>query len=126
MPFEPGPFNSVLSLAPLIPRADEGDLYELLGNLLDNAAKWASSEVRIRAEIRTRMLMLTIDDNGPGFPEDADKLLSRGVRADSITPGQGIGLGAVAELVKVYDGTIALSRADGVLNGARVTVSLSV
>ncbi|WP_293373552.1 ATP-binding protein [Nevskia sp.] len=107
-------------------RADEGDLYELLGNLLDNAAKWATSEVRMRAEIRTRMLVLIIDDDGPGFPEDADKLLSRGVRADSITPGQGIGLGAVAELVKVYDGSITLSRADGVLSGARVTVTLSV
>lgn len=107
-------------------RADEGDLYELLGNLLDNAAKWAKTEVRMRAEIGSRMLVLVIDDDGPGFPEDADKLLSRGVRADSITPGQGIGLGAVAELVKVYDGSVELSRADGGLSGARVTVKLSV
>jgi len=107
-------------------RADEGDLYELLGNLLDNAAKWARTAVHARADIRNRMLVLVIDDDGPGFPEDADKLLSRGVRADSITPGQGIGLGAVAELVKVYDGSVELSRADGGLGGARVTVSLSV
>lgn len=107
-------------------RADEGDLYELLGNLLDNAAKWARTEVRMQADIRNRMLVLVIDDDGPGFPEDADKLLSRGVRADSITPGQGIGLGAVAELVKVYDGSVELSRADAGLGGARVTVSLSV
>lgn len=107
-------------------RADEGDLYELLGNLLDNAAKWARTEVRMQADIRNRMLVLVIDDDGPGFPEDADKLLSRGVRADSITPGQGIGLGAVAELVKVYDGSVELSRADAGLGGARVTVSLSI
>lgn len=107
-------------------RADEGDLYELLGNLLDNAAKWARTEVRLQADIRNRMLVLVIDDDGPGFPEDADKLLSRGVRADSITPGQGIGLGAVAELVKVYDGSVELSRADSGLGGARVTVSLSI
>jgi len=107
-------------------RADEGDLYELLGNLLDNAAKWARTEVRMQADIGNRMLVLVIDDDGPGFPEDADKLLSRGVRADSITPGQGIGLGAVAELVKVYDGSVELSRADAGLGGARVTVSLSV
>ncbi|MGQ3056154.1 MAG: ATP-binding protein [Nevskia sp.] len=107
-------------------RADEGDLYELLGNLLDNAAKWARTEVRMQADIRNRMLVLVIDDDGPGFPEDADKLLSRGVRADSITPGQGIGLGAVAELVKVYDGSVELSRADTGLGGARVVVSLSV
>lgn len=107
-------------------RADEGDLYELLGNLLDNAAKWARTEVRMQADIRNRMLVLVIDDDGPGFPEDADKLLSRGVRADSITPGQGIGLGAVAELVKVYDGSVELSCADTGLGGARVVVSLSV
>ncbi len=107
-------------------RADEGDLYELLGNLLDNAAKWARTAVRLQADIRNRMLVLVIDDDGPGFPEDADKLLSRGVRADSITPGQGIGLGAVAELVKVYDGSVELSRADSGLGGARVTVSLSI
>jgi two-component system sensor histidine kinase PhoQ len=107
-------------------RADEGDLYELLGNLLENAAKWARSEVRMRAELRDRMLLLIIDDDGPGFPEDALKLLERGVRADSVTPGQGLGLGAVAELVKVYDGSIELGRADGRLTGARVTVSLAV
>lgn len=107
-------------------RADEGDLYELLGNLLDNAAKWARTEVRMQADIRNRMLVLVIDDDGPGFPEDADKLLSRGVRADSITPGQGIGLGAVAELVKVYDGSVELSCVDTGLGGARVVVSLSV
>ncbi|WP_293000117.1 ATP-binding protein [Nevskia sp.] len=113
-------------------RADEGDLYELLGNLLDNATKWCRGEVRFRAEYQSRSLRLIIDDDGPGFPEDAEKLLSRGVRADSITPGQGIGLGAVAELVKVYDGTIELGRAGDApngapgLGGARVTVTLAV
>jgi two-component system sensor histidine kinase PhoQ len=109
-------------------RADEGDLYELLGNMLDNASKFARAEVRLQASLQQRMLVLVIDDDGPGFPDEADKLLSRGVRADSITPGQGIGLGAAAELVKVYDGSIVLSRADGPgeLGGARVTLTLSV
>lgn len=107
-------------------RADEGDLYELLGNLLENAAKWGRSEVRLQAEVRARMLHLTIDDDGPGFPDDAAKLLERGVRADSLTPGQGLGLGAVAEMVKVYDGSIELGRADGGLSGARVIVLLSI
>ncbi|MDP3294834.1 MAG: ATP-binding protein [Nevskia sp.] len=106
-------------------RADEGDLYELLGNLLDNASKFARIEVRLTVTIQQRMLSLLIDDDGPGFPDDADKLLSRGVRADSLTPGQGIGLGAAAELVKLYDGSIALGKAE-TLGGARVTVTLSV
>jgi two-component system, OmpR family, sensor histidine kinase PhoQ len=109
---------------PLRVRADEGDLYELLGNLLDNAGKWCAGCVQLRAEINNRTLHLQIDDNGPGFPDDADKLLTRGVRADSVAPGQGIGLGAVAELVKVYDGSIELGRSE--LGGACVKIQLSV
>ncbi|GAC1627894.1 MAG: ATP-binding protein [Nevskia sp.] len=105
-------------------RADEGDLYELLGNLLDNAGKWCKGRVQIRAELSARTLQLVIDDDGPGFPDEADKLLERGVRADSITPGQGIGLGAVAEIVKVYDGSIALGRA--ALGGGRVDIRLAM
>lgn len=105
-------------------RAEEGDLYELLGNLLDNAAKWCKGRVRIDAELVQRQLRLRIEDDGPGFPDDAEKLLSRGARADTMTPGQGIGLGAVAELVKVYEGAIELSRSE--LGGARVEVRLAV
>lgn len=105
-------------------RADEGDLYELLGNLLDNAGKWCKGRVRFSATLAARRLQLVIEDDGPGFPPDADKLLERGVRADSITPGQGIGLGAVAELVKVYDGSIELGRA--ALGGGRVAIELAI
>jgi len=105
-------------------RADEGDLYELLGNLLDNAGKWCKSRVRMEADLSARMLHVVIEDDGPGFPPDADKLMERGARADSITPGQGIGLGAVAEMVKVYDGSIELGRA--ALGGARVDIKLAV
>jgi len=105
-------------------RADEGDLYELLGNLLDNASKWCDSRVQVFASLANRTLSIRIDDDGPGFPEHAEKLLTRGVRADSVTPGQGIGLGAAAELVRVYDGAIELGRSG--LGGARVDVRLAV
>lgn len=105
-------------------RADEGDLYELLGNLLDNAGKWCSAKVTVSAAITARTLHLIIEDDGPGFPPDSDNLLERGVRADSLTLGQGIGLGAVAEMVKVYDGSIELGRAG--IGGARVDVRLAV
>lgn len=105
-------------------RADEGDLYELLGNLMDNAGKWCKGRVAVRADVSLRRLSLSIDDDGPGFPPDSAQLLERGVRADSLTPGQGIGLGAAAELVKVYDGQIELGRSP--LGGGRVNVVLTV
>lgn len=105
-------------------RADEGDLYELLGNLLDNAGKWCKGRVRFSATLAMRRLLIAVEDDGPGFPPDSEKLLERGVRADSITPGQGIGLGAVAELVRVYDGSIELGRSS--LGGARVAIELAI
>jgi two-component system sensor histidine kinase PhoQ len=101
-------------------RADEGDLYELLGNLLDNAAKWCKKQVAIGVNVSERNVELTIDDDGPGFPDDAMKLLERGVRADTQVPGQGIGLAAVNDLIGVYDGKIELQRSP--LGGGRVLI----
>ena len=105
-------------------RADEGDLYELLGNLMDNAGKWCKKRIRVSARYAERKLHLCVEDDGPGFPAEADQLLQRGMRADSLTPGQGIGLGAVAEMVRAYDGSIALGRSE--LGGGKVDVALSV
>lgn len=105
-------------------RADEGDLYELLGNLMDNAGKWCRQQIRVSARYAERTLHVAIEDDGPGFPPDAQKLLQRGVRADSHTPGQGIGLGAVAEMAAAYDGTVELGRSE--LGGAKVELALSV
>jgi two-component system sensor histidine kinase PhoQ len=105
-------------------RADEGDLYEMLGNLMDNAGKWCRKRIRVNALYAERKLQLCVEDDGPGFPDDAEKLLQRGMRADSLTPGQGLGLGAVAEMVHAYDGSIALGRSE--LGGGKVEVALSV
>ncbi len=105
-------------------RMDSGDLYELLGNLLDNAGKWARSVVRLRAMREGVNLMLEFEDDGTGFPDDdAERLLERFVRADSQTPGQGLGLAAVAEMVRAYEGRIELTRSDE-LKGARVVVRI--
>jgi two-component system sensor histidine kinase PhoQ len=103
-------------------RADEGDLYELLGNLIDNACKWCHHRVSIHASLEQRSLRFVVEDDGPGFPEDAAKLLGRGQRADERKPGQGLGLSAVAELVTLYDGQILLHRSS--LGGGGVTVTL--
>ncbi len=105
-------------------RADEGDLYELLGNLMDNAGKWCRQRIRVSARYVERKLQISVEDDGPGFPADAESLLQRGMRADSHTPGQGIGLGAVAEMVRAYDGSIVLGRSEW--GGGRVEIALTV
>ncbi|HWU68365.1 MAG TPA: ATP-binding protein [Stenotrophobium sp.] len=103
-------------------RADEGDLYELFGNLLDNAAKWCRHQVRVVAAHQGNRVHLLVEDDGAGFPEDAEALLERGVRADNQTPGQGIGLAAAMEIVNAYEGTLTLGESP--LGGARVSVIL--
>lgn len=103
-------------------RADSGDLYELFGNLLDNAAKYGHGKVRVSVHRSDAMALIRVEDNGPGFPENAEELLQRGVRADTQVSGQGIGLAAVYELVKACDGEIALSRSE--IGGGCVTVRM--
>ena len=96
-------------------RGEEADLEEMAGNLLDNACKWSKSQVAVsmvaeRNESAT-MLLIRIEDDGPGLTEqEADKVLQRGVRLDEKTPGTGLGLDIVKELVDVYGGTLQLKR----------------
>lgn len=104
-------------------RADRGDLFELLGNLLENAARLARHEVLVEIRLDDRHVVLRVDDDGPGFPDDAERLLQRGQRADSRHPGQGIGLSVVKELVDAYDGELRLTDSPR-LGGARVDVVL--
>lgn len=104
-------------------RADEGDLYELFGNVLDNACKWCSQKVLLTAEREGSALCIVIEDDGPGFPDDAEGLLRRGSRADEQRPGQGLGLASVNDLVGLYEGTITIDRSR-LLGGARMVVRL--
>ena len=104
-------------------RGDEGDLMELLGNVLDNAFKWAQSRIRVTASLRNGRLHLTVDDDGPGIPEaDAQRVLQRGARADESVPGYGIGLAVTRDIVEAYGGQILIARSD--LGGAAVTLQL--
>lgn len=96
-------------------RGEEGDLEEMAGNLLDNACKWSKGQVGVRLSAERGdtgvMLLIRIDDNGPGLSEeDAQKVLRRGVRLDEKTPGSGLGLDIVKELVDVYGGSLQLTR----------------
>ena len=104
-------------------RAQREDLDEMLGNLLDNACKWAKSRVSIASSIDGANLLITIDDDGPGLdPAMRDAVLQRGVRADEAAPGSGFGLAIVRDLAELYGGSIALERADG--GGVRAVLRL--
>lgn len=96
-------------------RGDEGDLEEMAGNLLDNACKWSKGQIAVtmgaeRTE-SAQMLVIRVEDDGPGLTEEeAQKALRRGVRLDEKTPGSGLGLDIVKELVDVYGGSLQLKR----------------
>ncbi|MDB5614093.1 MAG: histidine kinase [Devosia sp.] len=96
-------------------RGDEADLEEMAGNLLDNACKWSKGQVGVQLDAERNetgtLLLIRIDDNGPGLSdEDTHKVLRRGVRLDEKTPGSGLGLDIVKELVDVYGGSLELKR----------------
>ncbi len=96
-------------------RGDEADLEEMVGNLLDNACKWSKGQVGVRLGSErgasATMLLIRIDDNGPGLTdEQAQQALRRGVRLDEKTPGTGLGLDIVKELIDVYGGRLDLGR----------------
>ena len=96
-------------------RGDESDLEEMTGNLLDNACKWCKTSIGVSliAE-RTPSganLLIKIEDDGPGLTEtEAEEVMRRGVRLDEKTPGSGLGLDIVKELVGVYGGSLQLKR----------------
>ncbi len=109
---------------------EKGDLQELLGNLLENAFKWARSRVlltvRIGASATNRRpgLMLMVEDDGPGIPEEKIALvLQRGVRGDERVQGHGIGLAIVQDIVRSYRGELQVGHS-AELGGARFAVTL--
>ncbi|QGW78390.1 HAMP domain-containing protein [Pseudomonas alkylphenolica] len=102
---------------------DREDLLELLGNLLDNACKWADSEVRLTIEEQAERYQLVIDDDGPGIPEsDRQQVLERGTRLDEQVDGHGLGLGIVRDIVEVWGGQMTLQ--DSPLGGLQVSIAL--
>ncbi|MBL8314280.1 MAG: sensor histidine kinase [Rubrivivax sp.] len=100
------------------------DLHEILGNVLDNAFKWAGQRVHISATgVADAGLCIVVEDDGPGI--DAARraaVMARGVRLDESVPGSGLGLAIVAELVDLYGGRVTLARAT--LGGLRVELQL--
>ncbi len=104
-------------------RADEGDMFELFGNLLENAYKHCRSRVEVRAERDSAQVRINIQDDGDGIADqDIQRLLQRGERADQRHPGEGIGLSVVNEVVKQYGGELNIVRAD--LGGACIRIAI--
>ncbi len=102
-------------------RADEGDLYEVLGNLIDNACKACVGKVAVGAEQNERWLLIRVEDDGPGIaPEARSRILLRGQRADSYAPGQGIGLAVAVDILDSYGAELDIGASD--LGGARFTI----
>ncbi len=104
---------------------DRKDLEEMLGNLMDNACKWAATRMRVSVESNAKHVVISVDDDGPGVPEElrAD-VLGRGKRLDEATPGSGLGLNIVHELAEMYHGSLELDASD--LGGLRVRLTLPV
>ena len=107
----------------LLFKGDEGDLMELLGNLLDNAFKWSRHQIDVSAEQQGNKLLLQISDDGPGIEaEDVETIMQRGARADQLIAGHGIGLSIVANIVEAYQGELIIEKSQ--MGGAEVRVVL--
>ena len=102
-------------------RIDEGDAFEMLGNVMDNAAKWARHRVVVGTWREADRLRIRVEDDGPGF-SDTQSILQLHVRGDEQVPGHGVGLAVVNDLVASHEGELNLSRSD--LGGARLDIVL--
>ncbi|HVF35703.1 MAG TPA: ATP-binding protein [Candidatus Saccharimonadia bacterium] len=107
---------------------EQGDLMELLGNLLENAFKWARERVLLTVHrtgpigARRRGLEIVVEDDGPGIPEDqVERMLQRGQRGDERVQGHGIGLSIVRDIVRAYRGELVVARSPA-FGGAAFTL----
>lgn len=102
---------------------DREDLLELLGNLLDNACKWADAQVHLCVAKEGQAYQLWVDDDGPGIaPSRREAVLGRGTRLDEQVAGHGLGLGIVRDMVEAWGGSLSLE--DSPLGGLRVAIRL--
>lgn len=104
-------------------RGQQEDLDEMLGNLLDNACKWARARVRLSCSKEGEQIVITIDDDGPGIePSMREAVMRRGVRADEAAQGSGLGLAIVRDLAEIHGGSISLEESP--MGGARARLTL--
>ncbi len=102
---------------------DREDMLELLGNLLDNACKYARSEVLLSIEPTPEGYLIRVEDDGPGIPEDQrEAVLERGIRLDERAEGHGLGLGIVRDILAAWNGRLTLGQS--ALGGLQASVHL--
>jgi signal transduction histidine kinase len=105
-----------IRIEPAIPpehavQAEREDVDEMLGNLLDNACKWAKACITIASREDESGVVITVEDDGPGLnPDQRDLVLQRGVRADEGASGSGLGLAIVRDLAELHGGSIVLDK----------------
>jgi signal transduction histidine kinase len=111
-------------------RGERQDLEEMVGNVMDNACKWAKSQIHVKAvqlsaggEDGRTWLLITVNDDGPGIPAGKrTEALKRGQRLDESKPGSGLGMSIISETASMYGGTIELS--DSVWKGLSFNLKL--
>ncbi len=104
---------------------EKNDFLEVMGNILDNACKYCRKQVKITATMGENSVTIIVDDDGLGVPLDKREMIfQRGLRADTLRSGQGLGLSIASEIVEQYDGDISIE--DSPLGGARVSVVFRV
>jgi signal transduction histidine kinase len=104
-------------------RGERQDLEEMLGNLIDNACKWAASKVRVAVASQSGHIVVTVDDDGPGLTlEEREAAFRRGKRLDEAVPGSGLGLSIVKDVAELYGGEVALADSD--LGGLRAVLKI--
>ncbi|MGB3847834.1 MAG: ATP-binding protein, partial [Sphingopyxis sp.] len=108
----------------LVARVERQDLDELIGNLLENAAKYGGGSVFVTVRREGGMAEILVEDDGPGIsPTDRVRVIDRGVRLDSNKPGTGLGLAIVRDVAEIYGGSIALEESED-LGGLLVRLRL--
>ena len=102
------------------------DMEELVGNLIENACKWGREKVRIRFENHGKNeVKILIEDDGPGLEqEQKNKVFTRGFRVDEQTPGSGLGLNIVKDILEIYKGEIWLEKSN--LGGLKVNIIIPI
>lgn len=117
------PLDWDIAIAPhAVFAGDSADFMEMLGNVLDNARKWAHGRIGFTAAMTGGATVFTVEDDGPGLPAEQAAQIERGRRWDETTPGTGFGLAITRDLVESYGGTMALDRSP--LGGLRVILSI--
>lgn len=100
---------------------DRNDFQEMVGNVIENACKYCLEYVQVRCTQADNMLVIQIEDDGPGVPDNRrQQILQRGVRIDTLKPGQGIGLAVVCDILESYEGQMLIDVSE--LGGARFTL----